>query len=80
MNLIRPILALILLASLCWSAGYAVCLALLSRSLWAPRLHLEHRFPPQRFKKINRVVSTVMGLIAATIALYYCAPTTLDSF
>ena len=79
MDMFRSILALSLLAVLAWIAGYAVCHALLSRSQWSPRLHIEHRFPADRFKKINRVISVIVGLIVAAITMYYCAPTTIST-
>lgn len=79
MNTFLSIIALILLAVLSWIAGYVVCLTILSRSLWSPRLHLEQRFPPQRFKKINRLVSSVAGLIVVAVVMYFSAPVTIQS-
>ena len=79
-DIVRSLLALSLLAVLAWIAGYYVCLKLLTWSLWSPKLHLEERFPPDRFRTINRTVSFVVGLIVMAVTLWYCAPPTIRSF
>lgn len=79
MDTIRPVLALMLLAFLSWIAGYWVSLTILRLSKWSPRFHLEERVPPQRYRKINRIIAASIGLIAAAIAMYYTAPETMQS-
>lgn len=74
MDMIRSILALLLLAAISWIASYTVCLMILTQSQWSPRLHLDQRFPPHRFRKINRVMATIVGLIIAGAVIYSCAP------
>jgi hypothetical protein len=79
MNTFLSIIALVLLAVLSWIFAYTVCLTILRRSQWSPRFHLEQRFPPQRFRKINRTTSAVIALIVAGIVMYYTAPATIQS-
>ena len=66
-----------LLAVLAWIAGYYVCYKLLTWSRWSPRLHLEERFPPDRFRKINRTIAFIAGLNCTAITIVYSAPPTL---
>ena len=79
MNTFLSIMALILLAAVSWIAVYTVCMGLLRLSLWSPRLHIEHRFPPHRFRKVNQVMASIVGLIVAGIVMFYCAPSTIRS-
>lgn len=73
------IMSLILLAVMSWLAGYAVCLTILSLTRWSTRLDIEERFPWRRSRKINRTISTVVGLIVAGIVMFTCTPATLRS-
>jgi hypothetical protein len=77
MNSFMSIVALLLLAVLCWIVGHVVSLAILRLSDWPSRFQVEERFPPHRARKINRLVATAAGLVVAGIVMCFCAPASL---
>ncbi len=79
MNSFLTIMALMLLAAVSWIVTYTLCMWVLKQSLWSPRLHLEDRFPPHRYRQINQVLATIVGLIVAGIVMLNCAPATIRS-